>query len=70
MKQFELIFVDLHYSKPQNYFQWVLKKIQKGSNAPILQKLVFFFSRASVYVLAAHKSIPSGTERTGFRKTV
>ena len=43
MKQFELIFVDLNYSKPQNYFQWVLKKIQKGSNAPILPKLVFLF---------------------------
>ena len=43
MKQFEQIFVHLHYIKHQKYFQWVLKKIQKGSNAPILQKLVFLF---------------------------
>ena len=49
MKQFGLIFVNLHYIKNQKYFQWVLKKIQKGSYATILQKLVFF-SGASVYV--------------------
>ena len=45
MKQFELIFVDLHYIKNQKYFQWLLKKIQKGSYATILQKLVFLFFR-------------------------
>ena len=50
MKQFELIFVDLHYIKNQKYFQRLLKKIQKGSYATILQKLVFLFSGASVYV--------------------
>ena len=50
MKQFELIFVDLHYIKHQKYFQWVLKKFKKAViNAPILQKLVFF-SHAFVYV--------------------
>ena len=43
MKQFELIFVDLHYIKHQKYVQCVLKKIQKCSNAPILQKLAFLF---------------------------
>ena len=42
MKQFELIFVNLHYIKHQKYFQWVLKKIQKESKAPILQQLFFF----------------------------
>ena len=70
MKQFELIFVDLHYIKHQKYFHWVLKKFKKAVTHQFCKNWYFYFSQASVYVLAAHKLIPIGTDKTGFRKTV
>ena len=42
MKQFELIFVDLHYIKNQKNFQWVLKKIQKAVTQQFCKNWYFY----------------------------